>query len=373
MAAPVAIGVGAFALVTTEFLPVGLLPQISHAMVVSDGSAGLAVTLSGFLAAISAPLTIAVARQWDRRIILLVLLGTLALSNMVVAIAPTFMVILIGRVILGMTIGAFWTVAGSLGPRLQPGPRSGLATAIILSGVSLGTVAGVPAGSLLGDLLGWRIAFMVSGALALLVLVAVAHLVPPLTPDRESKPGDLVRVLRNRAVRFGLAGTVISFVGQFAGYTYIAPLLIRVVRIDAVTLSAVLFGFGLAGVAGNLLGGWAVGKSIRWTLVGTLLLLGAAVLLLTMAATHPVAAIMLILVWGLGFGMQPIATQSWMFSVAPDQLEEVMSVFVSAAQFSIGAGALAGGLMVDHLGVNSALLLAAATAILTAAMFGARR
>jgi predicted MFS family arabinose efflux permease len=368
-AAVVAIGIGAFALVTTEFLPVGLLPQIARDMGVTEGHAGFVVTISGLLAAMAAPLTIGVARGFDRRNVLVALLGMLLLSNLVVAMAPSFAVILVGRALLGATIGAFWTVAGSLGPRLRPGSQAGLATAIILSGVSLGTVAGVPAGALVSELLGWRLAFAASAVVTLSVLVAVTILVPSLVPASTRGLKDIADLLKNRKVQFGLAGTVLSFVGQFAGYTYITPFMAQVIRIDAVTVSAVLFGFGAAGIAGNLLGGWAVGKSVRGALVGTLLLLGVSASMLTMAEAHPAMAVPLILVWGLGFGMQPIVTQSWMFNIAPDRLESVQAIFVSAAQASIGSGALVGGLMFDRFGINSALWLAAATAFVTAAMF----
>jgi predicted MFS family arabinose efflux permease len=372
-AALVAIGVGAFALVTTEFLPVGLLPQIAHDMGVTEGQAGLALTMSGWFAAIAAPITITVAGAFDRRKVLLSLLGVLLISNLVVAAAPNFFVILIGRILLGATVGAFWTVAGPLGPRLRPGRQAGVASAIILSGVSLGTVAGVPAGALVSELLGWRLAFGVSALVAVSVLLAVAVLVPPLPSKSAGGLGDLKSALESRMVRFGLAGTVLSFVGQFAGYTYITPFLLQVVRVDALTVSAVLFGFGLAGVAGNLVGGWAVGKSVYWALVGTLVLLGASVLLLILTGTYPVAAIPLVVVWGLGFGMQPIVTQSWMFNAAPDRLEGVQAVFVSAAQASIGSGALIGGLVFDQFGLNAAFAVAAGAAFLTAAMFSTRK
>jgi predicted MFS family arabinose efflux permease len=367
-----AIGVGAFALVTTEFLPIGLLPQIARDMAITEGHAGLAITTSGLLAALAAPATIALAGTFDRRKLLLVLLGMLLLSNVIVAMAPGFLILLSGRVLLGAAIGAFWTIAGPLGPRLRPGPQAGLGTAIILSGVSLGTVAGVPAGALVSELLGWRLAFGVSAIGAFAVLLAVSYLVPPLPATSASGINDLKLALKNRKVRFGLAGTVVSFAGQFAAYTYIAPFLIQVARVTPLMVSAVLFAFGIAGVAGNMLGGWAVGKSIRWALVGTLGLLGASLSMLVIVGANPIVAILLIALWGLGFGMQPIVTQSWMFDAAPGQLEGVQAVFVSAAQMSIGGGALLGGLVFDRFGLDAAFLLAVATAFATAAMFASQ-
>ncbi|WP_255551606.1 MFS transporter [Granulicella sp. dw_53] len=249
---------------------------------------------------------------------------------------------------------------------------AGLATAIILSGVSLGTVAGVPAGTLVSMMLGWRLAFVASAIVALSVLLAVMILVPSLVPTSTRGIKDVTDLLNNRKVRFGLLGTVLSFIGQFAGYTYITPFMLQVMHFDSVVLSAVLFGFGAAGVAGNLFGGWAVGKNVRVALAGTLLLLGTSILILTVVGAHLVVAVPLILIWGFGFGMQPIATQSWMFSAAPDQLESVQAIFVSAAQLSIGSGALIGGLMFDHFGIYSTLWIAASTAFVTAALFSLR-
>ncbi|HEV7714654.1 MAG TPA: MFS transporter [Steroidobacteraceae bacterium] len=364
----VAIGVGAFALVTTEFLPVGLLPQIARDMRITEGHAGLMVTLSGLLAALAAPLTISLAKNFDRRHVLSLLLAMLALSNLTVAVAPGFAVILIGRILLGITVGGFWAVAGSLGPRLRPGPQAGLATSIILSGVSLGTVAGVPAGALIGALLGWRLAFGASAGITLLVLVALMFLLPRLEPTGTSGLKGMAELLKLRKAQIGLVATVLAFVGQFSAYTYIAPFLLQVTLIDPVTLSAILLGFGIAGFAGNLLGGWAVGHGVRRTLIATAVLLGVSVLMLALVGAQPLWAVPLVLVWGVGFGMLPIVMQSWMFSAAPHQLESVQAMFVSVAQASIGSGALIGGLMTDRFGVNSVLWLGAAAAFGTATL-----
>src|SRR5262249_43993906 len=178
--------------------------------------------------------------------------------------------------------------------------------------VSLGTVAGVPAGALVSEFWGWRLAFAVSAMMAVAAFVAVAVLVPPLPAKSGGGLDDLKLASRSGVVQFGLAGTVLSFVG----HTYVTPCLLQIVRIDALTVSAVLFGFGLAGVAGNLLGGWAVGKSVYCALVGTLVVFGITVLLLTLTGSYPTVAIPLVVLWGLGFGMQPIVTQSWMFNAA---------------------------------------------------------
>lgn len=169
--AVVAIGVGASTLVTTEFLPVGLLPQIAQDLAVSEGQASLMVTAPGIVAAGAALLTISVGKRIQRQHALLVLLSLLVISNAMVACANSLGVLLAARMLLGVAVGGFWTIGVSLGPRLRP-DAIGRATSVIFSGVTVGTVAGVPAGTLLGRLLGWRLAFAAFAALVLLVVVA---------------------------------------------------------------------------------------------------------------------------------------------------------------------------------------------------------
>jgi len=370
-----ALGIAAFALVSTEFLPVGLLPQIARELGLTEGQAGLMVTLPGLIAAIAAPLTIAFAGKLDRRWLLGGLIGLLAVSNLIVALSPSFGPILFGRVLLGAAVGGFWTIGGSLGPRLKPGANSARASALILSGVSIGTVAGVPAGALLGELMGWRWAFGAASVISVAVLGLLLALLPSL-PASESSKGlrDIPALLREPKIRLGLAAIILVFVGQFAAYTYISPFLLQVTGIAPVALGGVLLGYGIAGFIGNIVGGWASSRSLRGGLIATGLVLGVSVLLLVLMGHSAWWAVPLTVIWGLGFGMLPIAMQSWMFGAAPKKLEAVQAVFVSVAQAAIGSGALLGGQVVDNLGISGALWLGAIASLATVAVMalGAR-
>ncbi|EPN67905.1 carbohydrate transporter, partial [Pseudomonas syringae pv. actinidiae ICMP 19079] len=153
------VSLGSFATVTTEFLPVGLLPDIAADLGTRVSHAGLMMAVPGILAAISAPSCIALFSHVDRKRLLLGLLSILLVSNLIVALSSQFWLTLTGRVLLGFALGGFWTIAGSLGPRLRPGKEGVKATAYILAGVSIGTVAGIPAGTLIGEAFGWRAAF----------------------------------------------------------------------------------------------------------------------------------------------------------------------------------------------------------------------
>lgn len=360
-----AVGIGAFALVTTEFLPVGLLPQVARELAISEGQTGLMVTLPGLLAALTAPLTLLWARTFDRRNVLCALLVLLAVSNVTVALASNLWMLLLGRALLGIAVGGFWTIGGTLGPRLRP-EHAAKATSLIFSGVSIGTVAGVPAGTLLGEMLGWRVVFGVAAGLSVIVTLLLLRTLPRLPAQPGAGLGMLGDVLRLHKTRVGLLAVLLIFVGQFAAYTYLSPYLINEAGMSSVSLSAILLGFGAAGFVGNLVGGWAVTGSPTWTLIGTALLMGLPMILLSGIASLAPAVVLLVMVWGVGFGLLPIAMQSWLFAMAPDKLEAMGAIFVSSAQVSIGLGALAGGLTVDHLGVLSALTLGGTLAVLTA-------
>ncbi|UXT41649.1 MFS transporter [Agrobacterium tumefaciens] len=362
------IGVGAFALVTTEFLPVGLLPLIAADLGISEGTAGLMVTVPGFLAAIAAPMTLGFAARFDRKRVLVALLMLLVVSNAIVATAQGFAALMFGRVLLGIAVGGFWTIGGSLGPRLRPGAEGPRATALIFSGVSLGTVAGVPAGALIGDLFGWRAAFLLVSGVALLVVAALQFLLPAIRAQKGSGLKQVPDVLRLQRVQIGLTAAVLIFVGQFAAYTYITPFLIGATGIDTGTLSMVLLGYGTAGFAGNLFGGWAAGRNFVFALAGTAFLIALSVAGLLLASSNTLAAVAWVVAWGFGFGMLPIAMQTFLFSSAHDRLESIAALFVSIAQLAIGLGALVGGLAVDNFGVPSALWLGAASALLTAGL-----
>lgn len=360
-----AIAAGAFALITAEFLPVGLLPQIANELGISKGQAGLSMTVPGIAAACSALLTISVAGKADRRYVLLSFLALMALSNMLVAAALGLPMLLAGRVLLGIAIGGFWTIGVSLGARLRP-EQAGKATSLIFSGVTLGTVAGVPAGTLLGSLFGWRAAFGCTAAFAIAIACILARMLPVIPAERSSGLAHLPVVLGMRSVRVGLVAVLLIFAAQFAAYTYVSSFLAQERNIGPQPLSAILLLYGAAGLAGNAFCGWLAQRDVRRAVLGTVFILCGAQLLLVAPATGRMLTIAAMAAWGFGFGMLPVAIQSWMFRAAPDHMENAAALFVGMTQLAIGAGALAGGIIVDHAG-TAAVLWSGATLMLLAA------
>ncbi|MGZ8284070.1 MAG: MFS transporter [Allosphingosinicella sp.] len=366
------LAVGAFALVTSEFLPVGLLPDIARDLGVTTGQAGLMVTLPGILAAVAAPLSIHYAGRMERRRALLILLALLVVSNLLVAVSGSFWLLLLGRALLGIAIGGFWTIAGAPGPRLRPGPEGVRAAAVILGGVSLGTVAGLPAGALLGELFGWRYAFGASALLAAGAIGALLALLPAVPAQASAGLRDMAALLRQRSTRTALLAASIMYTGTFGAYTYIAPFLSERSGISGQLLSAVLLANGAAGFVGNMFGGWLSGPSPYRSVLATAAIASASILLLPILGSAATLAIALVTIWGFSLGMQAISLQSWLQGEAPDRREAMQALFVCLSQAAIGLGALTGGLVVDRYGVSGAMLWGGFASLATLAIVVAR-
>ncbi|MEU8773690.1 MFS transporter [Streptomyces sp. NPDC048606] len=356
-AAVAAVSLGIFCLITSELLPIGLLTPVGAALAVSDGTAGLMVTVPGIVAGFCAPLVTVGAARLDRRHVLCVLIALVAAANLAAALAPNFAVVLVSRLLVGVGVGGFWAIAGGLAVRLVPGHHVGRATALIFGGVPTASVLGVPAGTLLGELAGWRTAFAAVGLLAAATLAALLLLLPALPPSRPVTFPELPALLRrDRAVRAGVIVTFLLVTGQFAAYTFVRPILRDVSGVDAAHVSTLLLGYGIAGVAGNFLAG---PRDPRRTLLVVSLAL-TPVLALVALLPGVLAGGGLLLLWGLFYGGVSVSLQGWMLGAAPRAAEAASSLMVAMFNFAIAAGALLGGLVVDRMAVPAALLTGAA-------------
>ncbi|RZI67852.1 MAG: MFS transporter [Variovorax sp.] len=371
-----AIAVGTFVMVTTEFLPVGLLTDIARGLNVSDGTAGLMVTMPGVLAALAAPALTVAAGRLDRRTVMIALTALLLVSNLAAALAPSFTTMLMARLLLGLCVGGFWAFAPGVGTQLVPPAAQARAVALILAGISAGTVLGVPAGALLGSYAGWRSAFAVSAGLTLVVLLMQIWLLPALPAARAIRPRDLLRPLTQRMSRVGLGAVLLLVAGHFAAYTYLKPLLQQVFGLSPGLVTALLLIYGAAGFAGNFIGGQLVGRSARLGMVVTALLLAAALAMSTLVGDGLVAGVLVVVAWGMAFGMVPVSATGWMLKALPDAPEAGQAMLVTAFQVAIATGALLGGVAVDGSGIASAMLLGSAlvmgAALVAGALGGAR-
>ncbi|NGO12110.1 MFS transporter [Streptomyces sp. HC44] len=348
-------------------LPVGLLTSLGSGLDVSAGTAGLAVTLPGLVAALGALLLPVAVRRADRRTVLCVLLLLLAGANLLSALAPAFGVLLAARVLVGVCIGGVWAVAAGLAGRLVPPGSVGRATAVIFSGIAVASVLGVPAGTFLDGFAGWRWAFAAMAVFALAVAGVLAVALPPLPAERTVRLGEFPRLLRAPRVRYGLLVVLALVTGHFAAYTYVRPVLERVPGTGAGLVSGLLLGYGLAGVAGNFAGGALAARDPRRALSVICVALGSVVLLLVPAGGSLAASAALLAVWGLAYGGVSVSAQNWLMAAAPGAREVASALFAGVFNAAIALGAFVGGRVTDGQGLSGVLWLAGGLAFLALA------
>ncbi|KPI00524.1 major facilitator superfamily MFS_1 [Actinobacteria bacterium OV450] len=364
--AVISVAVGIFTLVTAEQLPIGLLTSVGGALHVSEGTAGLMVTVPGLVAALSAPLIPVVVGRMDRRFLLVGLMTVMAVANLVTVLAPNFGILLASRVLVGITIGGFWAIAGGLAFRLVQPAAIPRATALIFGGVAAANVLGVPTGTLIGGLAGWRTAFATLGVLAFVVLVALLALLPSLPATRPVSVRELIGQFANRGVRSGIIATALIVTGHLAAYTYVSPMLQQVSGIDEDLISVLLLGFGVAGIIGNFVAGAAVAKNLGRTMAVIIVALAAAMLLFPLLGKTQAGGIALLVLWGLAFGGVSVSLQTWMLKSAPDAMEAASALWVSVFNLAIALGALVGGLIVDQVELITVAWLGGVVVLLTA-------
>ncbi|MFG2113537.1 MFS transporter [Streptomyces sp. NPDC048718] len=360
--AVVAVAGATFTVVTSEMLPVGLLTPLARDLRVTEGTAGLTLTLTGLVAAVSAPLLTPALARFARRPVLCALMAVLSAGNLLAAWSPHFAVMLLARVLVGVGMGGVWALAAGLAVRLVPGRSVGPATSLIFSGIAVASVLGVPAGTYVGELAGWRTSFVVAAGLALVVLAALAALLPRLPAERGIRLGGVLRLAGEPRVATGLGVVALLVTGHFAAYTYVRPVLEELSGASATRIGTLLLVYGVAGVAGNFLSGAVASRSPRGALLAICPVLAATVCLMPAVGGSAVTAAVLLAVWGLSYGGVSVATQSWLLAAAPEAREAASALFVGVFNGSIALGAFAGGRAADGFGVGAVMYLGAVLA-----------
>lgn len=359
-----AVAVDAFAFVTTEFLPVGLLPRVAADLGVLPGTAGLMVTVPGVIAAISAPGLMLVAGRMDRRRVFLLLTALLLASNLISAFAPDFLVMLMGRALLGAALGGFWTLATAASGRLVRPKDAARAMATILTGVTCATVIGVPLGTFIASFASWRASFMATGVLVAVALVAQFFFVPSLPSNAALRLHDLVTLLRRPHPRKSMLMVALVFGAHFSSYTYITPFLLRNANLGMPTITWLLLGFGIIGFVSNFAVSSTVTRNLKISLGVMVSLLMVALVSLPLLQHSSIGVTALVLAWGVSFGALPLCFSIWIQRATPDSPEAGSALFVSIIQVAIALGSLVGGMVVDHVGIPADLLLGSALALL---------
>jgi DHA1 family purine ribonucleoside efflux pump-like MFS transporter len=367
-AAVVSLSLGVFGLVTAEFLPASLLTRMASDLNITDGAAGQTVTATAVVGAM-AGLTLAIfTRSIDRRLVLWTLTLLLVLSSLLAATATGLTTLLLARVLLGIGLGGFWSMAGALTMRLVPARLVPRAMSIVLTGVSVATVCAAPIGAYIGDLWGWRAAFALSAAVGVVALTVQMLTMPRLPPVAASSFRTLFDLLKRPAIRIGLISLLLVISGHFAGFTYVRPFLEQVPVLNIEAISLVLLAYGVGGFFGNFAGGFVAERSIKATVSSGALAIAIMAFLMIAFGSSGILSGVAIAIWGFFFGFLPVGFQSWTVRAAPDQAEAAGGLLVTAFQISITAGAVFGGLLVDGFGPLGAVTYAGLATVLGAAL-----
>ncbi|EJC72536.1 arabinose efflux permease family protein [Rhizobium leguminosarum bv. trifolii WSM2012] len=348
-----------FLLVGLEFLPVSLLTPIAAELSVSEGQAGLAITVSGVFAVITSLFGNAFLGKTDRKSVVLLYTAILVASSLAVALAPNFPVFLVGRSLIGISIGGFWSLSTAILARLASSRDLPKAIALLQGGTAFALVLAAPLGSFLGGLIGWRGTFFVTVPIGIAALVWQLAVLPAMPATASVSVTRIFGLLRNRTFAIGMAATGLAFIGQNALSIYLRPFLEGVAGLELNLLTTVLLGLGVGGLVGTSVIGFAARRHLLLVLVGLPAALAILALLLIALGPFAVVTASLLVMWGFFSTPIPIAWNTWMAAIVPGELEAAGGLQVALIQFAIAGGAFAGGILFDTAGWWSTFLLAA--------------
>ena len=362
-----ALVIAAFGIGTTEFIIMGLLPDMARDLAVSVPQAGLLVSAYAYGVAFGAPIVAVATARLPRKTALVTLMAIFIVGNLGCALAPTYALLMAARIATALAHGSFFGIGSVVARDLVPPHRKTQAVAIMFSGLTLANVLGVPFGTALGQAMGWRFPFLIVTIIGLFAALAIALFVPRhLEGSTKGIAAEFV-ALRQPAVLLPMAISVLSSVSLFAVFTFITPLLEEVSGLTphGVTWALLLFGLGIT--LGNLVGGrladtWLFG-TVVWSFVGN-----AAILVLFTVTSHSAsAAITTLFVWGaLSFALGP-PLQIWVIDAAADAPNLASTLNQGAFNFGNATGAWLGGIALDA-GIGYARLPWLGAAIALAAL-----
>jgi len=352
-----ALALSAFAIGTTEFVIVGLIPTIAASLQVSVPSAGLLVSLYALGVAIGAPLLTAMTGRVPRKQLLLGLMVLFTIGNLVAWMAPDYTALMAARVLTGLAHGVFFSIGSTIATSLVSKEKAASAIALMFTGLTVALVTGVPLGTFIGQHFGWQATFLAVSLLGVIAVIGSAILVP--SDIAGSKPAPLLTqlaVLKKPRLLLVYAITTLGYGGSFIAFTYLAPILQQVSGFAASTVSLVMLVYGVSVAAGNIWGGKLADRlgPVR-ALQIVFALLALVLLVLTFTAPSKPLVLITVLAWGaVAFGNVP-GLQVYVVRRAerdaPQAVDVASGLNIAAFNVGIALGAWGGGLIVAHLGL----------------------
>lgn len=352
-----ALTLSAFAIGTTEFVIVGLIPTMAADLNVSLPSAGLLVSLYALGVAIGAPVLTALTSKMNRKHVLLAVMGLFVVGNLLAWQAPGYNTLIAARVLTGLAHGVFFSIGSTIATGLVSKEKAASAIAIMFTGLTVALVTGVPLGTYIGQHFGWETTFLIVAILGLIALVGSALLVPNnLKQDATASLNDQLKVLTQPRLLLVYAITTLGYGGTFTAFTYLAPILEQVSGFDASAVGLIMLVYGVSVAVGNIQGGkmadrFGPVKALTIIFAG----LAAILFVLNFTAYNPIAAVITILVWGaFAFGNVP-GLQVYVVKLAekyaPNAVDVASGLNIAAFNVGIALGSWSGGLIVERAGL----------------------
>ncbi|MDG4714577.1 MFS transporter [Winogradskyella marincola] len=354
-----ALTISAFGIGTTEFVIVGLLPTVANDLNTSISSAGLLVSLYAVGVAIGAPVLTALTSQIARKRLLIAIMLLFIIGNGLAAIAPSFILLILARILTGFAHGVFFSIGSTIAASLVPEDKRAYAISIMFAGLTVAIVTGVPLGTYIGQNFGWRATFIGVAILGIIGAVASYFLVP--ASIKTSKPlriVDQLKVLKNRSILLVLSITALGYGGTFVTFTYLAPLLEEVTGFSSNMTSVLLLVYGIAIALGNVIGGKVSNKKPGKALIVMFALQAIVLFILYFTASSQIWSVVTLFFMGiLAFSNVP-ALQLYVVKMSEKYLpgtEDVSSALnIAAFNVGIAIGAYVGGLIIESsLGVGA--------------------
>lgn len=355
-------------LIASEFMPVSLLTPMAEGLHATEGQTGQAISISGLFAVVASLLITTAAGTLNRKWVLIAMTALMLISLMLVAAAPNFAVLMIGRALLGICIGGFWALATAVIMRLVPAADVPHALALMYSGQAIAAAFAAPIGSYLGGMFGWREVFWALTPIVAINLLWHVIALPSLPAHQKQDFRSMLDLLKRRYFSLGLAACMLSWGSAFTMFTYLRPFLETVTGVDVTTLSALLLLLGSAGFIGT----WAAGRFLKGNVAPFLklpaLVMGSATLGLILFGFSVATVALFMAIWGAMNTMFSVIWMTWMTQNADDTPEAAGSLMVAAIQISILLGAVIGGILLDSFSIQTTFIGSIVLAVLAIAL-----
>lgn len=357
-----------FALIASEFMPVSLLTPIAADLKITEGMAGQGIAISGAFAVMTSLTISRLAGSINRKTLLLILTAIMAVSGAIVALAQSYTIYTIGRALIGMVIGGFWSMSAAMAMRLVPSAQVPRALAIFNSGNALAMVIAAPLGSYLGSIIGWRGTFFSLVPVALLAFIWQWISLPSMqvTSEPTEKRPSIVGLLRNPVVMIGMLAVSLFFMGQFSLYTYVRPFLETITQVNISTLSLILLGIGVMGFIGTSVINTFLKRGFYITLITIPIMMAVIAISLIFFGTWPIVVAVLLGIWGFLGTAAPVGWWSWLARTLPNDAEAGGGLMVAVVQLAIALGSTLGGVLFDHSGYQATFAVSAIILVISA-------